>query len=406
MSTVHEQLPAGEAALRHDRCRKLLQARLPEAGGLLLFSPVNLYYMTGTLSAGVLWLPLSGDPVLLARKALARARLESPLKHILPYRSYRELADACAGAGSPLSPIIAVEKGGLSWAAAEELQAGLQARLEDATEVLSRARAVKTPHELILMREAGARHRAAYEALAGLLRPGMTEREIALIVCNEFMVRDHAMIQRSSNKLSEASPGQVSVGDNANHPDAWGGTVGGPGRHPSAPYQGSQCVVWTRQSLLMVDLCFNYQGYHTDVSQVFWSGKAADITETARRAHETCAAIYERAAGLLKPGNTPEQVWDACAAMAKEAGYADSYMGLGESRARFLGHGVGLTYDEFPVLARRFTEPLEPGMTLAVEPKIGLPGLGMVGLENVLEITEDGARSITGMERGIVCIDG
>jgi len=293
----------------------------------------------------------------------------------------------------------------LSWAAAEGLQAGLQARFEDADKVLSRARSVKTPYELIRMREAGARHRASYDALSKLLRPGMTEREIAVAVWNEFMLREHGLAQRSSNLMREVSFGQVSVGDNANYSNAWDGTVGGSGCHPAVPYLGNPGAVWVRRALLMVDLCFNYQGYHTDVSQTFWSGKAADIPEALRRAHETCLAIHERAAGLLKPGAAPERIWEECALMAKEAGYADSYMGLGENRVRFLGHGVGLAYDEFPVLARRFCEPLEAGMTLAVEPKIGLPGIGLAGLENVFEITPDGARSITGAERGIVCAE-
>ncbi|MDR2727112.1 MAG: M24 family metallopeptidase [Deltaproteobacteria bacterium] len=405
MSTVYEQLPAGEVALRHERCRTLLDARLPEAGGLLLFSPINLYYLAGTLAASALWLPLAGDPVLLVRRSLERARRESPLKHILPYRAYEELADACAGVGSPFSEVIAAEKSGLSWAAAEALQAALRARFEDAAGVLHRARAVKTPYELIRAREAGARHRGAYDALAGRLRPGMSEREVAVIVWNELMARDHAMVQRSSNS-AEPSPGQISVGDSANFPDVWGGTVGGRGWHPSAPYMGNPGAIWVRESLLMVDLCCNCQGYHTDVSQLFWSGKAAAVPDAVRRAHETCVAIHERAADLLKPGNTPEQIWEACAAMADRAGYADSYMGLGKNQARFLGHGVGLTYDEFPVLARRFDEPLEPGMTLAVEPKIALPGLGLAGLESVFEISADGARSITGTAHGIVCIDG
>lgn len=35
-------------------------------------------------------------------------------------------------------------------------------------------------------------------------------------------------------------------------------------------------------------------------------------------------------------------------------------------------------------------------MTFAVEPKIALPGLGMVGTENTYVITEKGARSLTG----------
>ena len=63
---------------------------------------------------------------------------------------------------------------------------------------------------------------------------------------------------------------------------------------------------------------------------------------------------------------------------------------------KFLGHSIGLVMDEAPALAKGFKEVLEPGMTFAVEPKIALPGLGMVGTENTYVITEKGVRSLTG----------
>ena len=48
----------------------------------------------------------------------------------------------------------------------------------------------------------------------------------------------------------------------------------------------------------------------------------------------------------------------------------------------FLGHGVGLEADEFPLLTARFPYPLEADMVLAFEPKIFLPEIGMIGLED------------------------
>ena len=64
---------------------------------------------------------------------------------------------------------------------------------------------------------------------------------------------------------------------------------------------------------------------------------------------------------------------------------------------KFLGHSIGLTMDETPVLAKGFTAPLEAGMTLAVEPKIALEGVGLTGCENTYEFTAQGpARSLTG----------
>jgi len=45
-------------------------------------------------------------------------------------------------------------------------------------------------------------------------------------------------------------------------------------------------------------------------------------------------------------------------------------------------------------------------MTIAVEPKIGIPGFGMVGLENTFEVTSEGGHSLTGAATGIICVEG
>ena len=73
---------------------------------------------------------------------------------------------------------------------------------------------------------------------------------------------------------------------------------------------------------------------------------------------------------------------------------------------RFIGHGIGLAIDEYPVIAKGFDAPLEEGMLLALEPKIGIPGLGMVGVENTFEVTPGGGRCLSGERFEIICIEG
>jgi Xaa-Pro aminopeptidase len=80
-------------------------------------------------------------------------------------------------------------------------------------------------------------------------------------------------------------------------------------------------------------------------------------------------------------------------------------MGFGDRRAGFLGHGVGLQIDEMPVLAAGFDEPLAAGMVLALEPKKGIPGVGMVGLEDTFVVTPAGGRSLTGTHPGLLLVE-
>ncbi|WP_255297386.1 M24 family metallopeptidase [Anaerophaga thermohalophila] len=72
---------------------------------------------------------------------------------------------------------------------------------------------------------------------------------------------------------------------------------------------------------------------------------------------------------------------------------------------KFLGHGIGLTVDELPVLAKGFKTPLEENMVFAVEPKKGIDGVGMVGIENTFVVTPAGGRCITGDNPGLIMVE-
>ncbi len=136
------RLPESETAYRVGRCRALLARLHPEAEGLLLSSKTHQLWLTGTAGAGLLWLPLEGEPVLLLRKGSARGRAESSLKHVLPFVSYREIAGLCAEAGSPLGSTIAVDKNAFSWGMADMLKGRIKcAETLAGDDVLSRARA-------------------------------------------------------------------------------------------------------------------------------------------------------------------------------------------------------------------------------------------------------------------------
>ena len=69
-------------------------------------------------------------------------------------------------------------------------------------------------------------------------------------------------------------------------------------------------------------------------------------------------------------------------------------MGVGERKIRFTGHGVGLELDEYPFIAKGQQLPLAAGMIIALEPKVVLPGKGVVGIENTHLVTDQGLVSL------------
>ena len=82
--------------------------------------------------------------------------------------------------------------------------------------------------------------------------------------------------------------------------------------------------------------------------------------------------------------------------------FLQNFMGFGNRKVKFLGHGIGLLIDELPVIAERFDSPIQEGMAFAVEPKNGIKDIGMVGIENTFIVTADGGESITGNSPGLI----
>jgi Xaa-Pro aminopeptidase len=147
-----------------------------------------------------------------------------------------------------------------------------------------------------------------------------------------------------------------------------------------------------------------HEGYQTDKTQVYWLGKKNSIPDTVRAAHDCCIEIQARIAENLKPGVRPADLWDRSLGLAKKNGFEEGFMGLDRNKVSFVGHGIGLAIDEYPAVAKGFDISLEERAVLAIEPKIGLPGIGMVGVENTFVVTPQGGRSLTGENYEIISV--
>ncbi|WP_243364271.1 M24 family metallopeptidase [Fundidesulfovibrio terrae] len=393
-----EVMPAGELVRRHAACRSLLARFAPDAGGLAVFSRLAIYYLTGTFGNGVLWLPVEGEPVLMVRKGMERARMESPLSRVVPFRSYSDIPGLCREAGSPLTEVAAAEMNGLSWSLSGLLTSKLKdVRFVPGDMVLARAQAVKSPWELNKTRLCGARHaKALTELLPGRIRPGMSEREVSHSVWEVFFELGHPGMLRMGAHGEEIFLGHVAAGDSGNYPSVFNGPLGLRGEHPAIPFMGYAGQVWRKGQPLSVDCGFALEGYNTDKTQVYWAGPRSSVPDEVASAHAFCMDVQAWTAERLKPEVSPAEIWAHCSDWAVREGFDAGFMGLGGNKVPFLGHGIGLVIDAWPVLAKGFDEPFEEGMVMAVEPKMGIAGVGMVGVENTFEVTASGGVCLTG----------
>lgn len=408
---VIEKIPAEELALRHARCRDILNRLMPEASGMLVFSRVQLYYLTGTLANGIFWLPKEGKPVLMARHGIERCRLESAIEEIHPFRSFSDIESIVSNAGSPLLPAeaadVAVDFAGLTWQLGDLLRKKLpHLSFIPCDRVLTAARSVKTEWELKKLRLSGARHhKALYHDLPRKLHIGMTERDVAHRSWEIFFAKGHCGMLRMNTFGEDIFLGHIAAGASGNYPSHFNGPLGLMGEHPATPFMGYSGKVWRNKSPLTVDIGFALEGYHTDKTQVYWAGPRNSIPDIVRNAHDTCIEIQQTLTGELQIGSTPSLLYKKALSMAERAGFEDGFMGLGNNKVKFVGHGIGLGIDEHPVIATGFDAPFEKGNVIALEPKIGIPSIGMVGVENTFEITDGASVCLTGDSYEMICIE-
>jgi Xaa-Pro dipeptidase len=225
---LNDIIPLQELTSRWDRCKRLLYQYVPQAKGLLIFSRLNIYYFSGSFASGVFWLPLDGEPILFCRRGVERVRIESPLNHIYPFNSYRDIETTLNDLCFTLPNLVAAEMNGLSWALSNSLTKHLSGQqFIPADKIIGMCRAKKSELELNVLREAGAKHsKCLTKLLPQFLYSGISELEISHKVSELFFSEGHGGILRMENYGEEVFLGHISVGDSANYPSVFNGPVG------------------------------------------------------------------------------------------------------------------------------------------------------------------------------------
>ena len=154
-----------------------------------------------------------------------------------------------------------------------------------------------------------------------------------------------------------------------------------------------------KEILVFIDAGCGYEGYNTDKTMTYMYKKS--LPQYAVDIHVKCVNIQNQIAGMLKPGAIPSEIYNNIMNNL-DTEFLENFMGYGNRRVNFLGHGIGLLIDELPVIAQGFNEPLKEGMVFAIEPKKGIDKIGMVGIENTFIVTPNGGECITGNNPGLM----
>jgi Xaa-Pro aminopeptidase len=384
---------------------KRFQARMdaenPNWELAVFFGRVNQYYFTGTMQDGVLLVPRDGEAVFWVRRSFERAGDESLFPDIRPMKSFRDAVSAVPAAAA--RKIIHLETELVPLALVQRFQKHFPCKEVASLDAqIARVRAVKNPYELAIMERCGAMHRRVMEEnVPMMLREGMNEAEFACDLYSLLVREGHQGTVRFGMFNVDIAVAQLGFGENSIYPTSFDGPGGCVGLCPAAPVLGSRDRKLRKGDLVFLDVGCAMDGYHTDKTMVYMFGRA--LPDDVVVVHRRCVELERRLASMLKPGAIPSEIY-ARTMESLDPEFLKNFMGFGNRRANFLGHGVGLQIDEPPVLAEGFDEPLAAGMVLALEPKKGVPGVGMVGSENTYLVTPEGGRSFTGNHTGLLLV--
>ena len=388
--------PAEEIQSRISRVRSKMGRAGIEA--LLVAQKMDLFYFSGTCQDGILYLPLEGDPLLLVKRELERAAVESPLPEVRGLSSFRSLPSAVREHSAKAPEVLGLEMDVLpanDYFRFASLFPG--ARLVDASEIIRHTRAVKSPFEIGLMAKAGEIGRQVYRYGKGILKEGMTEIEFGGLLESAAKALGHEGLLRVRSYNYEAYTWHVLSGVTGGIVSRSDSPMGGLGLSPAFPVGASTKAMKAHEPIL-VDFGTCYQGYQADQTRMFSIGR---MPKKFLDAYKACKEIHDAVLSEARPGADCQRLFINTVTLAEKLGYKDSYLGPPGLQTRFVGHGIGLELNEFPFLAMGPPYPLEAGMTFAVEPKIVFPGEGSVGLENTVVLREKGCEILTPLEQEI-----
>jgi Xaa-Pro aminopeptidase len=382
-------IPKTELERRREVFQQLIREH--ELDGVLLAQLVSMYYLSGTMQCQYVYVPAEGECIGLVRKNMERARRETDLA-LFALSGLGGLSRLLEEAGfAPLRRL------GLEM---DVLPASLYLRLAslfpaaeliDAGNPVREVRQVKSPYELKQYYEAARQVDLMHRSVPGLLYRGKDELELAAEVEAILRKNGHQGLTRMRGFNQEMFFGHILSGESGGVPSFLDSPTGGFGPSPAQP-QGSTRRRIAAGEPITVDYGGIHNGYVVDQTRLYSLGPLpAELAE----AYSVVLEMQEELKTVLLPGSSGNDIYVRAAAVAARAGLAEYFMGFGDGQARFVGHGVGLEFNEFPILAKGSSHVLGENHVVALEPKFIFPGLGMVGLENTWLVTDRGPVKIS-----------
>lgn len=332
-----------------------------DAANMLILNSTNITYFTGFGGATALLIPKDGESTLyVSGTNYEQAKYEVKVAKVEKLkRGENFFQKLCQEAKVSVTAKLAVDSIPIeSWQALAKT-AGDEKSLIPAGNLIKALRAVKTPDEVELIREACKLADVGVNTAYEVIEPGISEQEVATEV--EYAMRK----QGSSGTAFD--------------------TIVASGASSAFPHGTCASRTIEDGDLVIVDLGAVVGGYRSDITRTVVAGK---VGSKQQEIYGTVKAAQELAFKAVKAGVKAIEVDATARAIIARAGFGDYFV-------HNLGHGVGLDIHEAPTLSPDSKDTLEAGNVVTVEPGIYIVGFGGVRIEDTVLVTEFGAEKLT-----------
>ena len=357
-------ITADEFLARVLHAQSLMAQSNPAFDAILIGPGTSLYYFSSIrwwLSERLLALiiPRTGQPILIS-PAFEESRMRESLLYSAEVRAWQEdespsqlIATALSDRGLRTGRIGIEER--LPFTFFDHIRSAAPGYdFVSADPVTIGCRAVKSPHEIELMRLAGEATCDVYRAVFASLKEGMSQDQVSELVAAGYA------------KMHLRGDAMVLFGPSA-----------------ALPHGSKQPRTLKEGDVVLIDDGCTVEGYSSDVTRTGVFGKPS---EKIQRAFETVRKSQDAALDAARSGKFSGSVDDAARSVITSAGYGPGYKFFSHR----LGHGIGLDIHEHPYLVHNSKTVLQPGMTFSNEPGIYVPGEFGVRCEDVMAITPEG----------------
>lgn len=359
----------------------------------------DLFYFTGTVQGEYLYIPNEGEVILFVLQGNKRVKSETPLQRVIEFRRTADLFEIIKKEKDDLPKELGLELDILPYRTAAKLQEIFKAeKISNITTLIRQVRMTKSESEVQLIKSAAEKLAVVPQLTKENLTMAMSELELSSIIEEELRKRGHAGFIRMRGLNNEIPIGICTAGEQAASDVNIDSICAGTGLHPSAG-TGASFNKIKEEAPIILDYVATHNGYHADQTRMAIIGKGSDYIQEV---YDKMLYLQNELSNYLTPEYSCADIYNQGVKLAEELGVIDYYLGSGDHKEKFVGHGVGVELNEFPFLAPGLNFKLKVGMTIALEPKLVIPKLGVIGIENTYLVTETQPQKLTTVSEKLI----